>query len=187
MNRILNAGPECPYCSRSLDLRPNRWFGRPVFSCEQCGDFPDYSRTGLPVASRKQPRPPRVLLIDDSIEHLELYRSMLDSEALVRTAARGEEGLAIAAAEPLDIVVLDVMMPGMDGWEVLRALKGHDGTASLPVVMLTSLDAVDVPSRARQLGAAAVLMKPCPVERLMLVVHACVRPNAMKDPLQMTP
>lgn len=181
MNRILNIGPECPYCSRRLDLLPNRWFGRPVFACEQCGDFPDYSRTGVAIASPRQPRPLRVLLIDDSLEHLELYRSMLDSEAVVRTAARGEEGLAIAAVEPLDIVVLDVMMPGMDGWEVLRSLKGQHVTAGLPVVMLTSLDAVDVPARARQLGAAAVLMKPCPVERLMLVVHACVRPNAVKS------
>lgn len=181
MNRILNAGPECPYCSRRLDLLPNRWLGRQVFSCEQCGDFPDYSRAGIPLAASRQHRAPRVLLIDDSIEHLELYRSMLDSEAIVRTATRGEEGLAIAAAEPLDIVVLDVMMPGMDGWQVLEALKTQDNTAHMPVVMLTSLDAVDVPARARQLGAAAVLMKPCPVERLMLVVQACVRPNAVKS------
>jgi CheY-like chemotaxis protein len=179
MNRILNAGPACPYCNRQLDLLPNRWFGRPVFSCEQCGDFPDYRRPDMPVGSQQSR--PRVLLVDDSMEHLEMYQSMLDGEAVVRTAARGEEALAIVGAEPLDIIVLDVMMPGMDGWEVLRALKEQQETAALPVVMLTSLDAQDVPARARQLGAAAVLMKPCPVERLLLVLNACVRPAAMKS------
>jgi DNA-binding response OmpR family regulator len=157
---------------------PNRWFGRSVFSCQQCGDFPDYS-TGV-AAWTSSKHQPRVLLVDDSLEHLELYRTMLETAAVVRTAARGEEALAIAGVEPLDVVVLDVMMPGMDGWEVCRVLKERRETAALPVVMLTSLDAVDVPARARELGAAAVLMKPCPVDRLLLVLNACVRTNAAR-------
>ena len=88
---------------------------------------------------------------------------------------QGEEAIAFARAERFDAVVLDVLMPGMDGWEVCQRLKSDPATSDIPIVMLTSLDAVDVPARARQLGAMAVLMKPCPVERLMLVLNAAAR------------
>lgn len=123
-----------------------------------------------------------MLLVDDSPEHLELYASMLEGAAIVRTSLRGEEALAIAVAEPFDAIVLDVMMPGMDGWEVCRRLKADPATARIPIVMLTSLDAVDVPPRARELGAAAVLMKPCPVGRLTLVLNAAVRRSRVERP-----
>jgi CheY-like chemotaxis protein len=141
--------------------------------CEQCGDFPEYSaRTTDGDPARHLPR---VLMVDDSIAHLELYRAMLHGLATVVTAQRGEDALTTARAEPFDAVILDVMMPGLDGWEVCRRLKADPATERIPVVMLTCLDATDVPARARQLGASAVLMKPCPVERLMLVLSAAVR------------
>jgi two-component system cell cycle response regulator len=111
----------------------------------------------------------------DSEPSCQLYRSLLDGLAIPRTTTHGEEAIAFARAEHFDAVVLDVLMPGMDGWEVCRLLKADPATSDIPIVMLTSLDAVDVPVRARQLGAAAVLMKPCPVERLMLVLNAAAR------------
>jgi CheY-like chemotaxis protein len=163
----------CPYCGARLSLMPSRWYGRAVLTCDQCGDFPDFSiRPGLNASSQYRPR---VLLVDDSAAHLELYRSLLDGLAIPSTAIRGEEAIALARSEPFDAVVLDVLMPGMDGWEVCRRLKEDPATSDIPIVMLTSLDAVDVPARARQFGAAAVLMKPCPVERLMLVLNAAAR------------
>ena len=173
MPRELDPEPSCPYCGQRLSLVPSRWFGRAVLSCDQCGDFPDFSAPA-PHHRANQHRP-RVLLVDDSTAHLELYRSMLDGLALPITCSRGEDAIALARSEPFDVVVLDVLMPGMDGWEVCRQLKADQSTADIPIVMLTSLDAVDVPARARQLGAAAVLMKPCPIERLMLVLNALAR------------
>ena len=176
MSQAFDTEPACPYCGVRLSLVPSKWYGRSVLTCEQCGDFPDYSYNarGGATPQTSQYRP-RVLLVDDSEAHLELYRSMLDGLALARTTNRGEEALTIASAEPFDAVVLDVLMPGMDGWEVLRRLKENPATGAIPIVMLTSLDAVDVPARARELGASAVLMKPCPVERLMLVLNAAAR------------
>jgi CheY-like chemotaxis protein len=173
---VLESEPACPYCGRGLSLMPSRWYGRAVLTCAQCGDFPDYS--ALPSTTARSSSPasrPRVLLVDDSKAHLDLYRSMLEGLAVARTTTSGEKALAMAAAEPLDVVVLDVLMPGMDGWEVCRRLKENPATREIPIVMLTSLDATDVPARARQLGASAVLMKPCPVERLMLVLNAAAR------------
>jgi CheY-like chemotaxis protein len=175
---VLESEPGCPYCGRRLSLMASRWYGRAVLTCEQCGDFPDYSAPPSAAArGLSSPYRPRVLLVDDSKAHLELYRSMLDGLAVAHTTTNGEHALALAAAEPLDVVVLDVLMPGMDGWEVCRRLKENPATRDIPIVMLTSLDATDVPARARQLGASAVLMKPCPVERLMLVLNAAARQN----------
>jgi CheY-like chemotaxis protein len=172
---MFESEPVCPYCGRRLSLIPSRWYGRAVLTCEQCGDFPDYSAPPAAARAASSRYRPRVLLVDDSKAHLELYRSMLEGLAVAHTTTRGEDAIALAAAEPLDVVVLDVLMPGMDGWEVCRRLKENRATREIPVVMLTSLDATDVPARARQLGASAVLMKPCPVERLMLVLNAAAR------------
>jgi CheY-like chemotaxis protein len=107
---------------------------------------------------------PRVLLVDDSDEHRGLYAAMLRSTATVSTAARGEHALSLACADPPDVIVLDVMMPGMDGWETCERLKADSTTAGIPIVMLTSLDDVDVPARARQAGAIAVLRVTRPTQ-----------------------
>jgi CheY-like chemotaxis protein len=112
-----------------------------------------------------------VLLVDDSVEHRDLYALMLESTAMVLTASRGEEALAIAGAEPLDVIVLDLLMPGMDGWEVRERLKADPTTRSIPVILLTSLEKEDVAERAREAGMAAVLTKPCPVERLAVAIR----------------
>lgn len=179
----------CPYCGRLLHWVPNRWFGRGSFECEQCGDFPDFRgaapnrpppESEQPVAApavlrSNRPDRPRVLLIDDSPEHRDLYALMLEATATVLTASRGQDGLDMASADAPDVIVLDVMMPGMDGWEVCRRLKSNRATAAIPIVMLTSLDAVDVPARARQAGALAVLMKPCPIERLELTIATAMQ------------
>jgi CheY-like chemotaxis protein len=184
--------PGCPYCGRALRCVPHRWFGHSVYECEQCGDFPDFSASQDAAApaqgSRSEARAQapaghaRVLLVDDSREHRELYAHALEGVANVTTASRGEHALALAEADPPDVIVLDVMMPGMDGWETCERLKAEPATAVIPIIMLTSLDGVDVPARARQAGAIAVLMKPCPSERLIMTIEAARRsPAAHND------
>jgi CheY-like chemotaxis protein len=174
----------CPYCGRALRYVVNRWFGHNVFECDQCGNFPDYRTIAAPEAgssetskatSPKSLVVPHVLFVDDSDEQRDLYAAMLEPVAKVVAAARGEEALALAAGDPPDVILLDVMMPGMDGWETCRRLKANPATSRIPVIMLTSLDGVDVPARARRAGAIAVLMKPCPLERLVLTIDAARR------------
>jgi CheY-like chemotaxis protein len=178
---------DCPYCGRALQWVPHRWFGRGTFECEHCGEFPDLAepadRRGAPMAAIGEPLPrptrrhdgrPRVLLVDDSAEYRDLYALMLEQTATVITASRGEDALTIASAQPLDAIVLDVMMPGMDGWQTCERLKASPLTSAIPVIMLTSLDGLDVPETAARLGAAYVLIKPCPVDRLAFAIKAAL-------------
>jgi PAS domain S-box-containing protein len=105
-----------------------------------------------------------VLVIDDDPVSRELLARMLGKEGFrVLEAPGGVEGLALARAERPDVITLDVMMPGLDGWDVLAALKNEPGLASIPVVMLTIMDERDL---GFSLGAAEYLTKP--IERAQL-------------------
>jgi signal transduction histidine kinase len=114
-----------------------------------------------------EPLPPIgscVLVIDDDSTQRELIRRFLQKEGFcVRTAARGEAGLRLARELRPVAITLDVMMPGMDGWSVLLALKADRDLRDIPVIMLTM---VDDPDRGFALGAADFATKP--VDRALL-------------------
>jgi CheY-like chemotaxis protein len=181
-------GFRCPYCGRFLHWVPNRWLGGSgSFECRNCGDFPDFRRSvlfdpgpGSVNGSRGEPAPllrpkpvrlPRILVVDDLPEQCDLYSFLLAPVARVTTATDGQRGLELAHAQHPDLVLLDVVMPGLSGWDVCERMRADAETADIPVVFLTGLDQVDVPARARAVGAQAVLMKPCPVERLLLTIE----------------
>ena len=83
----------------------------------------------------------RVLVVDDILANVKLLEVRLSAECFdVLTAYSGEEALAVLASERVDVVVLDVMMPGMDGFEVCRRIKTSERTLHVPVVMVTALD-----------------------------------------------
>jgi CheY-like chemotaxis protein len=180
----------CPYCRGPLHWVAERWFGRGSYECERCGEFPDLAAAIDPAARSPVPPAghpasavarsgrgddrPHVLLVDDSDEYRDLYAVMLEETATVITASRGADALAIAATHPLDAIVLDVMMPGMDGWQTCERLKANPQTKSIPVIILTSLDGLGVPETAARVGAACVLIKPCPVERLAIAIKSAV-------------
>ena len=103
----------------------------------------------------------RALVIDDDPDLLLLVRRTLEFTAgwRVLTAPSGARGLEIARAEPPDVVLVDLMMPDMDGYEVCRQLKGDPATAAVPVVVLTARREVDE-RRLTAVGAAGFVPKP---------------------------
>jgi CheY-like chemotaxis protein len=116
--------------------------------------------------------PPLILIIEDSLDQLELYEFALRDHYQVRKATHGVRGVEVAIAEQPDVVLVDICMPGIDGWEVCRRLKGDPRTAAIPIILLTALDGKDTAERAIQVGAAALLMKPCNVDTLREEIEA---------------
>ena len=115
---------------------------------------------------RLDPPRPVVLIVDDIEDHLRLYEMTLEYRFTILKATSGAEGLEIARVHRPHVVLLDIMMPGMDGWEVCDRLRAPPATAQTPIIILTASAASDVPERARAAGASAVLTKPYVVERL---------------------
>lgn len=102
-----------------------------------------------------------VLVVDDDPLILEVLRTVLDLEEFrVTTATDGETGLRLLAEDPPDVVVCDVMMPGLDGLEVCRRIKADPSTAQLPVVLLTARDRTEDQTAGEEAGCDAYLTKP---------------------------
>lgn len=81
----------------------------------------------------------RILVVDDNLMNLELTRAALEmADHEVVTAANGREALNVALGEPLDLILMDLRMPVMDGRQAMAALKAHDQTKEIPVVVLTA-------------------------------------------------
>jgi DNA-binding response OmpR family regulator len=102
-----------------------------------------------------------VLVIEDDPAQRRLLERMLGARDFrVLTAADGEAGVEIAAASHPDLIVLDVMMPRLNGYQACRALKGNLGTAAIPIIMLTTKDQPADAFWASEVGADLFLHKP---------------------------
>jgi CheY-like chemotaxis protein len=104
-------------------------------------------------------------MIDDSEDQLDLYALVLQ-EYRVLLAGSGHKGIHAAQTERPDIIVCDLAMPGMDGWEVCRRLRANPATASIPIIILTATPDANLAQNAAAVGANAVLTKPCPLDVL---------------------
>jgi CheY-like chemotaxis protein len=108
-----------------------------------------------------------ILVVDDNPLSRKLMTDMLSADGHhVRCAASGAEALTLIAAEIPNLVLLDIMMPEMDGFEVVRRLKADGTTRGIPIVMVTALD--DAGSRARLIAAGVDVMLTKPVDRWQL-------------------
>lgn len=117
---------------------------------------------------------PLVLLIEDNLTLLDLYAMVLDEEFDVVTATRGEEGYELACNEHPDVIVLDVLLPDVDGFQVSERLRGNPETVSIPVVVLTGNDGAYAQAKLAAADYSAVLTKVLPADRLMAAVRAAV-------------
>ncbi|MGE3537384.1 MAG: sigma-54-dependent transcriptional regulator [Candidatus Tectimicrobiota bacterium] len=119
---------------------------------------------------------PRVLIIDDDLPLLESYTVWLEEEFQVYTAPTGEAGLACFQREAIDVLLLDLRLPAMDGIEVLRRVKMID--AAVPVIVVTARDEARAAVEALKLGAVEYLVKPFDLETtLPLLRQALLRPE----------
>lgn len=102
-----------------------------------------------------------VLVVDDTPENLTLMAALLKDTYKVKVANHGDKGLKIAMSDnPPDLILLDIMMPDIDGYEVCRRLKAHAATRDIPVIFLTAKSEVEDEKQGLELGAADYITKP---------------------------
>ena len=112
-----------------------------------------------PADGAGQPR--TLLVVDDTPENLSVLGEILMPHYRVRAASSGERALLVAASEPRpELILLDIMMPGLDGYQVLSRLRENDATRDIPVVFVTALDAEEDEAKGLALGAADYITKP---------------------------
>ncbi|MEK7205894.1 MAG: response regulator [candidate division NC10 bacterium] len=133
----------------------------------------------------------RVLVIDDDAKTRDLVAAFLGGAGYeVRGAEDGAAGLRLAAAEPPDVVILDLQMPGMDGYKVCQVLRRGLRTKRIPIVMLTASDDPHLNREAYAAGAQACVPKPFRQEGLIAAIEVAVsgmpheKPNLSDPPAQ---
>ena len=116
---------------------------------------------------------PLVLIVDDSTDHRLLYSEFLEFCGFrVVTAEDGEQGIAAARSEWPAVILMDLSMHRMDGWEAIQHLREDPLTREIPIVALSAYAFGDDPVRAREVGADLCLAKPCLPSQVARVVRA---------------
>jgi putative two-component system response regulator len=142
----------------------------------------DLAHGPIKVGDRTESRPPKVLVVDDEMLNLKLIAAMLKPQGYeVILAKDGEECLAKANETPPDLILLDIMMPGMNGFEVVTRLKQEEKFALVPVVMVTALQDVNDRVKALEVGADDFLSKPVDRMELRARVRSLLKVKAYYD------
>jgi len=132
------------------------------------------------MTTKNQQRP-RVLLVDDYPDAREMYTEYLEFSGFeVVEAGNGMEALQRAAETAPDIILMDLSLPVMDGWEATRRLKADKRTASIPVVALTGHALAGISEGAKRAGCDAFITKPCLPEDLVKEIRKVLDSNPDK-------
>ena len=123
----------------------------------------------------------RVLLVDDAKANLDILVEGLKSDHKLSLAMNGEMALQIAARMPPDLVLLDIVMPGLDGYEVCRRLRQMPETAEVPIMFLSSLEEVQNKTRGFEVGANDYLTKPFEMLEVKARVRSLLKAKAYSD------
>lgn len=127
---------------------------------------------------------PKVLIVDDEPMNVELLQAYLGSEYMTVSASNGKEALAKVNEEKPDILLLDVMMPEMNGYDVCKLIRSAEGTQLLPVVMVTALSNREDRIRGVEAGADDFLIKPVDKVELTARIRSLLRIKHLHNSLQ---
>jgi diguanylate cyclase (GGDEF)-like protein len=129
-------------------------------------------------------RPPRIVVVDDEPSILEMMRLRLESMgAAVVSVVRGADAVPVVRAQHPDIILLDIMMPDVDGYAVIRQLKEDEATRQIPVIFMTARDEIDSRVLGLDLGAHDYVTKPFNTIELIARIRAALRVKALQDEL----
>ncbi|MGB3241620.1 MAG: response regulator, partial [Candidatus Omnitrophota bacterium] len=129
----------------------------------------------------------KVLIVDDDTQVLDILDRALSRKGyLVLMSRTGEEGLTKAKEEKPDLILLDIMMPGIDGREVKSRLNKDTSTVSIPVIFLTGMDTMDDKARGFDLGIDDYVLKPCNIDELHLRMKGALNRRKFYEKISMT-
>ena len=127
---------------------------------------------------------PTVLLVDDEPFNLSLLDEILNKNYTIQKASNGQEALDLAFASPPDLILIDVMMPNMDGFEVCRRLKKNAGTMHVPVIFITAKNEIRDEELGFTVGASDFIHKPISAPIVAARVRAHLKIKLMQDYLR---
>lgn len=117
-------------------------------------------------------RAPLILIVDDNADSRRMYAAyFLDAGFLVEEAAQGFQGIEKAFKLSPDLILMDLLMPALDGWETIRVLKGRVRTRAIPIIALTGDTKEDDLKLAKNAGCDLLLLKPCTPDALFAHVE----------------
>ncbi len=126
----------------------------------------------------------RILLVDDLEDNVSLLEAILAEEGYeIDSARNGKSALAKIEASPPDLVLMDAMMPGMDGYEVTRRIRENPKLPFIPILMITASESANIP-QGLELGANDFIRKPIDFEELIARIKASLRLKNMVNPAQ---
>ncbi|HHL19670.1 MAG TPA: response regulator [Thiothrix sp.] len=115
---------------------------------------------------------PHILIVDDSPTETYVLRSIFEKQGYqVSEACNGEEGIAVAEVQKPDLIIMDVVMPGVNGFQATRELGQNSKTSNIPVIVYSSKDQVTDRMWAMRQGAVAYMVKPMHKDKLLSVVE----------------
>jgi len=166
----------CPCCAEKHACYESWVDGRRAVRCEACG-FP--IDVGVEAAAAVSFRRPKILYVDDDRLLLGLFAAAMETEGFqALVASDGPDGIAMAKRERPDLILLDVMMPKMDGFEVCRRVRTDPQLKDTPVVMITAMEDAQLASRGRQAGALLTMRKPFAPSVLLTTMNTALTRNS---------
>jgi DNA-binding response OmpR family regulator len=127
---------------------------------------------------------PKILVVDDELRNVRFLSMILTTEGYeILPAYSGEEAVKKARTESPDLIVLDIMMPHVDGYEVCRKLRKYDKTKAIPIVMVTALRSLEDKIKALDTGADDFISKPIDKSELLASVRSRLRVKYLYDEL----
>jgi putative two-component system response regulator len=147
-------------------------------------DAADGGNDRVPVMTEPNTRA-TLLIVDDVVDNIALLSSLLKDEYRTKIATNGEKALKIAQADdPVDLILLDIMMPGMDGYEVCQHLKTDARTRNIPIIFLTAMTQTEDEERGLRLGAVDYITKPISPPILLARVQTHLALKRAQDELR---
>jgi two-component system sensor histidine kinase/response regulator len=176
-----------PYTVGNLQDRVQKslnWIPR-LSAPARAGSFDQSEPSSVAAADLPKSAKPTILVVDDTPDNLHLLSSLFNDEYRVRIAHNGSKALGICQSDnPPDLVLLDVMMPDMDGFEVAQKMREHPSSETIPVIFVTAMDTDDARLKGLELGAVDFVTKPINPDMLQHRVRNFIRYVELRKQLQ---